>query len=166
MAEGVSRSVIAKQEQTISEENSPLIVLKLSFIPRCASKNLGVVLRELLPEQNRTQVEIFSLSPGSDIMCATCMFEKPKQRERVFGNAATFFTSQSLRSAEAAHRYDARGVDGVHLCDRLHLVCPHPTPRTHTNTVVRPMYVMTMRRTMLSDVPIKVSDVGCPSLAL
>lgn len=52
MAEGVSRSVIAKQEQTISQENSPLILLKLSLIPCCAHKNLGVVLYELLPEQN------------------------------------------------------------------------------------------------------------------
>lgn len=31
MTEGVSRSVIAKQEQTISQENSPLMLLKLSF---------------------------------------------------------------------------------------------------------------------------------------
>lgn len=52
MAEGVSRSVIAKQEQTISQENSLLILLKLSLISRCAYKNLGVVLYELLPEQN------------------------------------------------------------------------------------------------------------------
>ncbi len=69
MAEGVSCSVIAKQEQTISQENSPLILLKLSLIPCCAHKNLAVVLYELLPEQNRTQVKIFSLSPGSDLMC-------------------------------------------------------------------------------------------------
>lgn len=40
------------------------------------------------------------------------------------------------------------------------------TPHTHTYTVVRPIYVMTMWCTMLSDGPIKVSDVGCPSLAL
>lgn len=76
MAEGVSRSVIAKQEQTISQENSLLILLELSLIPCCSCKNLGVVSYELLPQQNRTQVKIFSLSPGSDIMCATCIYEK------------------------------------------------------------------------------------------
>lgn len=77
MAEDVSRSVIAKQEQTISQENSLLILLKLSSISCCACKDLGGVLYELLPEQNRTQVKIFSLSPGSDIMCTTCISVKP-----------------------------------------------------------------------------------------
>lgn len=67
MAEGVSRSVIAKNEKTISRENSLLILLKLSFIPCCVYKNLGILLYKLLPEQKRTQIKIFSLSPGSDI---------------------------------------------------------------------------------------------------
>lgn len=68
MAEGVSHSVIAKNDQTISQENSLLILLKLSFIPCCAYKNLDILLYKLLPEQNRTQIQIFSLSPGSDIL--------------------------------------------------------------------------------------------------
>lgn len=51
MAEGVSRSVIAKQDQTIRRENSPLILLKLSTVPRRAYKNIGVVLCGFSAEQ-------------------------------------------------------------------------------------------------------------------
>lgn len=101
MAEGVSHSVIAKQEQTISQENSLLILLKLSLIPCCVSKNFGVILYQLLLERNRMQVKIFSLSPGPDIMCTTCIFEKPKQQKCVFGNMPTFFTLQSFRSVSS-----------------------------------------------------------------
>lgn len=53
----MSRSVIAKQEQTISREGSPLILLKLYFDSRCAPKNLGVVLCELSPRRKNTSGE-------------------------------------------------------------------------------------------------------------
>lgn len=92
MVEGVSRSVIAKQEQTISQENSPLILLKLSLIPRCAAKKLGVVLYKLFPQQKGTQVKIFSLSPGIDIMLTTCIFGKKRNSRRIFGDTETFFS--------------------------------------------------------------------------
>lgn len=40
-----------------------------------------------------------------------------------------------------------------------------PSP-AHIHAVARAMYVMTVRFAMLSDGPIKVSDVGSPGLAL
>lgn len=109
MVEGVSRSVIAKQKQTISQENSLLILLKLSLIPCCAYKKLGVVLYKLFPQQKRTQVKIFSLSPGFDIMCTTCIFGKKRSRS-IFGDTETFFTLRSFRSVEAACRYSVRAL--------------------------------------------------------
>lgn len=57
MVEGVSRSVIAKQKQTISQENSLLILLKLSLIPCCAYKKLGVVLYKLFPAAEKNAGE-------------------------------------------------------------------------------------------------------------
>lgn len=128
MAEGVSHSVIAKQ--TITQENSLLILLKLSLILCCAYKNFGFVLHKLLRRQKGMQVKIFSLSPGSDIRCTTCIFEKPKQQECAFGNMVTFFTLRGFRSVKATCRYSARGIDRVHMFDRLHLVCPHPPTYT------------------------------------
>lgn len=60
----MSRSVIAKQEQTISREVSPLILLKLYFDSRCASKNLAAVLCELSPRRKNTSGENIFIVTG------------------------------------------------------------------------------------------------------
>lgn len=52
---------------------------------------------------------------------------------------------------------DSICVTGYTLCALTH---------THKHTIVRPVNVMTMWCTVLSDGPIKVSDVGCLGLTL
>lgn len=131
MAEGVSRSVIAKLEQTISQEDSLLVLLKLSLTPCCAYKNLCVVLYKLLPERSGTQVKILSLSPGSDITCTTCIWKSFTAGVCLWEHGNIFHHTESFRSIEAACWYSVSGIDRFHLCDRLHFVCPHPHTQTH-----------------------------------
>lgn len=123
MAEGVSHSSDCKAGANNQSGDLPADFVETFSDTLLCLEELSGALYELLAQRNTTRMKIFSLSPGSDVMRTTHIYETLNSRSVSLGAHHSPHNASDLQKLLVT--CSAGDIDRAHLCCRVHRARPH-----------------------------------------